>query len=45
MIYEINHRSGCGLDITTNVTENKASVFIKTVLKATFGFPDILKIT
>ena len=30
----------CGLDLTTIGTENRASMFIK----ATFGFPDILKI-
>ena len=29
------------MDITTSGTEYRASVFIKTVFKATFGFPDM----
>ena len=34
----------CGLDVTTGGVKYRASMFIKTVLEAAFGFPNVLQI-
>ena len=34
-----------GMDITTSRVKYRTSMFIKTVFKAAFGFPNIMQIT